>query len=75
MVVLTPYLGQLNKLRDELSAAMKIDPVLSDLDSHDLVAAGLMTPAAADQTKKSLRLATIGESGFDNPVMTLTKLT
>ncbi|KAG1804050.1 P-loop containing nucleoside triphosphate hydrolase protein [Suillus subaureus] len=56
LVVLTPYLGQLSKLRDVLKRDN--DPVLNDLDSHDLIRAGLMSPA--DKTsKKRIRLATI----------------
>ncbi|KAH6953007.1 P-loop containing nucleoside triphosphate hydrolase protein [Fusarium avenaceum] len=57
MVVLTPYLGQLCLLKETLSA--ETDSYLNDLDSHDLVRAGLMTPAAAKVNKKSLRLSTI----------------
>jgi superfamily I DNA and/or RNA helicase len=59
MVVLTPYLGQLSLLKEALREDH--DPVLSDLDSHDLVQAGLVTPAAAKVNKKSLRLSTIGK--------------
>jgi hypothetical protein len=58
MVVLTPYLGQLRKLQDELRT--ETDPVLNDLDSYDLIRAGLLTPGAAKTTKRRLRLATIG---------------
>ncbi|PBK99914.1 P-loop containing nucleoside triphosphate hydrolase protein [Armillaria gallica] len=57
MVVLTPYLGQLNMLQCELRE--DADPVLNDLDSHDLIRAGLLTPGAAKLTKRPLRLATI----------------
>ncbi|KAI1065242.1 hypothetical protein LB507_001300 [Fusarium sp. FIESC RH6] len=57
MVVLTPYLGQLSLLKEILREDH--DPVLSDLDSHDLVQAGLVTPAAAKVNKKWLRLSTI----------------
>lgn len=59
VVVLTPYLGQLHKLR---SAFIKHgnDPVLSDLDHFDLVRAGLMTSATAKLVQKRLRLSTIG---------------
>ena len=53
-VILTPYLGQLSLLRRELSK--ENDPVLNDLDSFDLVKAGLLTPASASQTKKRQRL-------------------
>ncbi|KAH6916253.1 CbxX/CfqX family protein [Coprinopsis sp. MPI-PUGE-AT-0042] len=57
IVVLTPYLGQLHRLRDSLKK--DTDPVLNDLDSFELVRAGLMTSAAAKDSKKPLRLATI----------------
>ncbi|SJL13799.1 related to ECM32-DNA dependent ATPase/DNA helicase B [Armillaria ostoyae] len=57
MVVLTPYLGQLSMLQCELRE--DADPVLNDLDSHDLIRAGLLTPGAAKLTKRPLRLATI----------------
>ncbi|KAF8523922.1 P-loop containing nucleoside triphosphate hydrolase protein [Hysterangium stoloniferum] len=57
MVVLTPYLGQLRMLRDTLKK--ENDPVLNDLDSYDLVKAGLLTPSAADVSKRPIRLSTI----------------
>ncbi|KAL4256309.1 CbxX/CfxQ family protein [Pleurotus pulmonarius] len=57
MVVLTPYLGQLNNLFNELKR--DTDPILNDLDSFDLVRAGLVTQASAKLTKKPIRLATI----------------
>ncbi|KAG2057924.1 P-loop containing nucleoside triphosphate hydrolase protein [Suillus hirtellus] len=56
LVVLTPYLGQLSRLRDVLKRDN--DPVLNDLDSHDLIRAGLMS-AADNTSKKRIRLATI----------------
>lgn len=59
MVVLTPYLGQLRLVRDMLMG--DVDPVLSDLDSHELIRAGLMTKAAAKVDKSPLRISTIGE--------------
>jgi hypothetical protein len=59
MVVLTPYLGQLFLLKETLR--QETDPVLGDIDSHDLLQAGLITPAAAKVNKKPLRLSTIGE--------------
>ena len=58
LVVLTPYLGQLYNLQDVLKS--ENDPVLNDLDSFDLVKAGLMPAAAAKIAKNPLRLATIG---------------
>ncbi|POS78720.1 stage V sporulation protein K [Diaporthe helianthi] len=57
MVVLTPYLGQLRLVRDMLMD--DVDPVLSDLDSHELIQAGLMTKAAAKVDKSPLRISTI----------------
>lgn len=58
MAVLTPYLGQLRLLRDRL--AKENNPVLNDLDAHDLLQAGLITQAAAKVDKQPLRLSTIG---------------
>lgn len=57
LVVLTPYLGQLSKLRDVLKKDS--DPILNDLDSHDLIRAGLLSPAE-NTSKRRIRLATIG---------------
>lgn len=59
MVVLTPYLGQLRLVRDILLD--DVDPLLSDLDSHELIQAGLMTKAAAKVDKSPLRISTIGK--------------
>jgi AAA domain len=58
IAVLTPYLGQLRLLLDEL--AKDNDPVLNDLDSHDLVRAGLMPAANANVGKPRIRISTIG---------------
>ncbi|KAF2178659.1 P-loop containing nucleoside triphosphate hydrolase protein [Zopfia rhizophila CBS 207.26] len=60
IVILTPYLGQLHLLRDELSKDN--DPILNDLDSHDLVRAGLVPAATAQVNKQKIRISTIGES-------------
>ncbi|KAF9525976.1 P-loop containing nucleoside triphosphate hydrolase protein [Crepidotus variabilis] len=57
LVILTPYLGQLSKLRQALKADN--DPILNDLDSFDLVRAGLLSQSEAKLTKKPIRLATI----------------
>ncbi|KAH7098449.1 P-loop containing nucleoside triphosphate hydrolase protein [Auriculariales sp. MPI-PUGE-AT-0066] len=57
VAVLTPYLGQLSKLRDALSKDN--DPYLSDMDQVDLVRAGLLSAGAAQSNKKPLRLSTI----------------
>ena len=62
LVVLTPYLGQLRLLLDELGKDN--DPVLNDLDSYDLVRAGLMPAASADLKKPRIRISTIGKSRF-----------
>ncbi|KAM3565705.1 hypothetical protein MY1884_000014 [Beauveria asiatica] len=57
MVVLTPYLGQLRLLQEMLSR--ENDPLLNDLDSHELIRAGLLTVAAGKTTRGRLRLSTI----------------
>jgi hypothetical protein len=62
LVVLTPYLGQLHQLRNALKKDN--DPLLGDLDSYDLVKAGLLDPATAKQNKKPIRLSTIGKCCF-----------
>ena len=59
-VVLTPYLGQLGLLLKLLRT--DLDPVLNDLDSFDLVRAGLIPPTSADVAKKPLKVSTIGKS-------------
>lgn len=58
LVVLTPYLGQLHKLQETLKA--ETDPVLNDLDTFELVRAGLVVPGTSKAKKNPLRLATIG---------------
>jgi hypothetical protein len=62
MVILTPYLGQLYLLQELLK--VDNDPCLNDLDSGELVRAGMMTSAAAKLKKKPIRLATIGTCYF-----------
>ncbi|KAH7122786.1 P-loop containing nucleoside triphosphate hydrolase protein [Dendryphion nanum] len=57
IVVLTPYLGQLFILRDMLSKDN--DPILNDLDSWDLIRAGLLTPAASNISKHPIKISTI----------------
>ena len=59
MVVLTAYLAQLKLLRDHLSKTN--DPILNDLDSYDLVRAGLLPAASAQLAKRSIHLSTIGK--------------
>ena len=60
IVILTAYLGQLRTLMDELGK--ENDPVLNDLDSHELVRAGLMPSASAQVDKPKIRLSTIGKA-------------
>lgn len=62
IVVLTPYLGQLSLLRETIS--QHHDANLNDLDSHDLLRAGLLTEGATKIKKSPLRLSTIGEFVF-----------
>jgi hypothetical protein len=59
LVVLTPYLGQLKLLRDELSR--ENDPILNDLDKFDLVRAGLLSDLSSKSSKAPLRISTIGQ--------------
>jgi hypothetical protein len=47
---------------DALKEIQGSDAVLSDLDSRDLVRAGLMSESNAKSVKKQIRLATIGRS-------------
>lgn len=58
IVILTPYLGQLSLLLRMLSE--ENDPILNDLDSHDLIQAGLMSPAGANIAKRKIHISTIG---------------
>ncbi|KAK2747019.1 hypothetical protein FQN55_005288 [Onygenales sp. PD_40] len=57
MIVLTPYLAQLRLMMDVLG--QENDPVLNDLDSYDLVRAGLLPAATAKLNKSRLRISTI----------------
>lgn len=59
IVILTPYLGQLYLLMNTLSKDN--DPILNDLDSHELIQAGLITPAGANISKRKIRISTIGK--------------
>lgn len=59
IVILTPYLGQLRILRDQLKARAGIDPVLNDMDNHELIRAGISSAAAAKVNQKALRISTI----------------
>ncbi|KAJ2902248.1 stage V sporulation protein K [Zalerion maritima] len=57
IVVLTPYLGQLFVLKDLLSG--EHDPWLDDIDSYELIRAGLVSEAAGKLAKKRLRISTV----------------
>lgn len=57
IVVLTPYLGQLKLLEQVLSK--ENDPVLNDLDTFDLVRAGLMQHGSVSTNERKIRLSTI----------------
>ena len=74
LVVLTPYLGQLRLLQQVLGK--ENDPILNDLDSADLVRAGLLSSVAVQRPRKKLRIATIdnyqGEES-DIVIATLTR--
>ena len=59
IVVLTPYLGQLQLLKMVLGK--ENDPILNDLDSFDLVRAGLKQATDAKSNQRKVRLATIGK--------------
>ncbi len=59
MVILTPYLGQLQKLNAKLKYLKETDPVLGDLDAQELARVGLLTNGSSPG-KRQLRLATIG---------------
>jgi hypothetical protein len=59
IVILTPYLGQLSLLTRTL--ATENDPVLNDLDSYELIRAGLLSLSAADISKRKIRISTVGK--------------
>lgn len=61
LVVLTLYLGQLSLLRQTLSK--QNDPVLNDLDSHNLIKAGLLSQADTSHSKRPIKLSTISKYG------------
>jgi hypothetical protein len=60
LVILTPYLGQLSLLKGTLSK--ENDPVLNNLDSHELAMAGLLPQGSTKNHNRPIRLATIGMS-------------
>lgn len=66
VVVLTPYLGQLHLLQTVL--CQENDPILNDLDSFDLVRAGLLPAASAKLTHRKIHLSTIGKQILYHPL-------
>ncbi|KAJ5779630.1 ATPase AAA-type core [Penicillium paradoxum] len=73
LVILTPYLGQLSLLRHTLSK--QNDPVLNDIDSHDLVKAGLLSQASASHAKRQIRLSTIDNFQGEESEIVIASLT
>ncbi|KAJ5150850.1 uncharacterized protein N7482_010102 [Penicillium canariense] len=73
LVVLTPYLGQLSLLKETLSK--QNDPVLNDLDSYDLVRAGLLSQAGANHSKRQLKLSTIDNYQGEESEVVIASLT
>ncbi|KAJ5504068.1 hypothetical protein N7463_006942 [Penicillium fimorum] len=73
LVVLTPYLGQLSLLGQTLSK--QNDPVLNDLDSYDLVKAGLLSQAGASHSKRPIKLSTIDNFQGEESEIVIASLT
>ncbi|OQD90595.1 hypothetical protein PENANT_c001G07088 [Penicillium antarcticum] len=73
LVVLTPYLGQLSLLKETLSK--QNDPVLNDLDSYDLLKAGLLSQASAKHSKRQLKLSTIDNYQGEESEIVIASLT
>ncbi|KAK1478879.1 ATPase [Colletotrichum tamarilloi] len=77
LVILTPYLGQLRLLRETLSS--QNDPWLNDLDSFELIRAGLMTAAAGKVPDGSgsgrIKLSTIDNYQGDESDIVIVSLT
>lgn len=59
IVILTPYLSQLQLLQKMLSRTS--DPILNDLNSYDLVRAGLLPAASAKISRQKIHVSTIGK--------------
>jgi len=57
LVVLTPYLGQLKLLQEQLSK--ENDSILNNLDSFDLIRASLLSRGATRVKKRPIRIFTI----------------
>ncbi|KAI9573103.1 hypothetical protein HD554DRAFT_1141974 [Boletus coccyginus] len=74
IVVLTPYLGQLHRLRDSLKSDN--DPILNDMDSLDLARAGLsLAPPDGKAKKGRIHLATIDNYQGEESDIVVTSLT
>lgn len=73
LVILTPYLGQLRLLRDRLM--VENDPVLNDLDSFDLVRAGLLSEASANISKHPIKISTIDNYQGEESEIVIVSLT
>ncbi|KAF4638063.1 hypothetical protein G7Y89_g15 [Cudoniella acicularis] len=73
LVVLTPYLGQLKLLREQLSS--ENDPILNDLDKYDLIRAGLLSDLSPKSSKPSLRISTIDNYQGEESDIVLASLT
>ncbi|KAK7181913.1 NFX1-type zinc finger-containing protein 1 (ATPase) [Paraphaeosphaeria sporulosa] len=71
IVILTPYLGQLHRLVKTLS--QDSDPWLNDLDSFELVRAGLAPPPSAGIPKQRVKICTIDNyQGEENDIVIAT---
>ncbi|KIK99652.1 hypothetical protein PAXRUDRAFT_30364 [Paxillus rubicundulus Ve08.2h10] len=75
MVILTPYLGQLTLLHDTLKD--DTEPILNDLDAHDLCHAGRLstTPSSPGPRKTRIRLATIDNHQGEESDIVIASLT
>ncbi|OBT47666.1 hypothetical protein VE00_02260 [Pseudogymnoascus sp. WSF 3629] len=73
LVILTPYLGQLRLLRDQLM--VENDPVLNDLDSFDLVQAGLLSEVSANINKRPIKISTIDNYQGEESEIVIVSLT
>ncbi|KAG9229292.1 putative AAA family ATPase [Amylocarpus encephaloides] len=73
LVILTPYLGQLRLLRDHL--IVENDPVLNDLDSFDLVRAGLLSEVSANINKQPIKISTIDNYQGEESEIVIVSLT
>ncbi|KAF2429946.1 P-loop containing nucleoside triphosphate hydrolase protein [Tothia fuscella] len=73
LVILTPYLGQLRLFQDHL--LIENDPVLNDLDSFDLIRAGLLSEASANINKHPIKISTIDNYQGEESEIVIVSLT